>query len=293
MACYHPHQAWRYLTTGAVVFGKDPPRNHWKWQPIRLPCNNCIGCWLRNSREWTLRCHLENQKHETASAVTLTFDDAHVPLSIDKFQLSSYIKRVRAASNVLFKFFATGEYGTHGGRPHYHAILFGLRPDHRAIRAAWNFRGTPLGNVHIDALTPRALQYIVGYVQKKQDISYKEKLRKYVDPKTGECITWQPPFRLMSRGGRTGQGLGAHAKRFFNAWRTTAVWQGNPIPVPRYYHAAWQDHADHIQKYTLLGEQIDQQYQNYGKEDYKHERLEAAEKIQLAKQSLSHTRRIL
>lgn len=293
MPCYHPLPAWRHCTTGAVSLCKTPPRKSWLWQPIRMPCNHCVGCWARNAREWTLRCHLELQKHEHAAAVTLTFDDVHVPPTLDKKHISAYVKRARARSGAFFKYFATGEYGTHGGRPHYHAILFGLRPGDPAIKDAWAHGKTPFGTVHTDELSARALQYIVGYVQKKGDISYKEKPREWVDASTGEVFTWQPPFRLMSRGGRMGQGIGAHAKQYHHAWRTTAVWQGQQIPVPRYYHTAWQNQADHIQKYTLLGEQIDQQYQNYGKEDYKLERLQSAELIHQAKNNLKHTQRIL
>ena len=47
---------------------------------IEIPCGKCSGCRLQRSREWANRCMLELEYHKSSYFVTLTYDDAHVPI---------------------------------------------------------------------------------------------------------------------------------------------------------------------------------------------------------------------
>lgn len=215
---------------------------------------------MSHARAWAIRCQLELQQHTAACWVTLTYDEAHVPPTLHLRHLQGWLKRVRSHfakkrnGRRNIRFFACGEYGERGGRPHYHAIIYGL-----SEREAW-----PLaekwgkGNVRVDPLSPAAIAYVCGYALKKQG-STRRALRlggrvpfhtalpataeTWLDRSTGEeyrlAITYQPPFVTMSRR----PGIGAHARRHARSWRDSAVWGDRQVPVPRYLHDAWANQA--------------------------------------------------
>lgn len=261
---------------------------------LTVPCGKCIGCYVNNTRQWAIRCHLEDQAHEKACVVTLTFAEKYLPPTLRKSDIKDYLKRVRSRiahkdkrdgkTPRKVKHFACGEYGDKRGRPHYHVILFGIskneademqkrtktvtarrargksatashtrkrariaeaaKPD--AVSRAW-----PLGNVHSDALSPAAIAYVAGYVNKKRS------QQKAADPherisKDGECYRYQPPFRLMSL--RPGIGQAAREK-FASSWRSKAVWQGVEVAVPKYLHEGWLKTAT-VQEQLELQEEL-------------------------------------
>lgn len=112
---------------------------------IEVPCGNCVSCRLNYSRVWADRCLLEAQYHSSAYFVTLTYSDRFVfrsqyvcdrtgevleALSLRKRDFQLFMKRLRKKfSDQKIRFFACGEYGSETFRPHYHAILFGLKLD--------------------------------------------------------------------------------------------------------------------------------------------------------------------
>lgn len=136
-------------------------RNPMAYETLTLPCGQCIGCRLDYSRGWANRMMLELPYHETAYFLTLTYDDDHVPMDMylsvddDGFDddgvvddgaihkhlsltlrpddLRDFIKRLR--DNQAYhharkiSYYAVGEYGSQTARPHYHAIIYGLRLD--------------------------------------------------------------------------------------------------------------------------------------------------------------------
>ncbi len=113
---------------------------------IEIPCGRCIGCRLAYSRQWADRCMLELGYHEQSWFITLTYDDEHLPISesVDpetgeigmagtllKRDVQLFFKRLRKNykyDNHL-RYFCAGEYGSQTYRPHYHAIVFGLKLD--------------------------------------------------------------------------------------------------------------------------------------------------------------------
>lgn len=221
MACFHPLRAWR-LPWGHVTL-REPS---YVAEFMRLPCGTCVGCRLARAREWALRCTLELGDHESSRWCTLTYDDAHLPATLSKRHLSGFVKRIRARGERI-RFFGSGEYGERTDRPHYHAILFGLRNE-ASVQASW-----ASGFARVDPITPAAISYVAGYCAKK--VGWQLERGERVNYETGEVYEWQPPFVLMSRR----PGIGASALKFSSSWRRFAVHAGSPMPVPRYLHASW------------------------------------------------------
>lgn len=200
---------------------------------LRLPCGGCIGCRTARAREWALRCTLEQSEHDAQCWVTLTYADEYLPPTLCLPHLQRYVRSLRKRRGPL-RYFAAGEYGERTYRPHYHAILFGVSEQERAVlEEAW-----PHGFVRVDPLTPAAISYVAGYCSKK--IGWRDYERgERIDYSTGEVYEYQPPFVRMSRR----PGIGGAARKFRSSWRTHAVHAGSPMPVPRFLHKAWRDTA--------------------------------------------------
>lgn len=235
MACIQPIPAYRHPTTGAVTLWK---RNNPTSEELAIPCGGCLACRRSKAREWAHRCWLELQEHETATFATFTYNDDNLPPTLCKMHLQNMWKRLRHKTSPL-RYFASGEYGERTARPHYHAIIYGLDPTNamQKLQPAWLHGFTAAAPV-----TSATISYVAGYCAKK--IGWREEPKEQVDPRTGEVYTWQPPFILMSRGGKHGHGIGGAARdRYTSQWRDKAIWQGRPIPVPRYLHAKWKETA--------------------------------------------------
>lgn len=243
-----------------------------------LPCGRCTGCRVSKARDWALRCTLELSRHDEACFVTLTYDDDHVPPTLRKAHLSGWLKRVRARLRARrVRFFACGEYGEQTHRPHYHALLFGVR-DSPSLQASW-----PFGFIRVDPCTPASVAYVAGYVSKKFGPQYDAEER--IDYATGEVYRWQPPFILMSRGGRAGVGIGGHAREHYRSWRDHAVYHGKPVPVPRYLHESWKLQAtpDELERFAAEQEANRRELTKYS--------LRAAEAIAEARLGLKSSSR--
>lgn len=277
MPCFHPMRAWR-TQAGQVILAREPDDAY----QLRLPCGNCLGCRMAKAKAWALRCHLELQQHPSAIFSTLTYDDKHLPPTLERRHLQLFFKRLRKRSgpNRIIRFFASGEYGERTERAHYHAIIFGLSVrDRDLVQSAWSLGGTRSYNA-----TPAAIAYTAGYTSKK--IGYKKLMAdERVDPETGEVYTWQPPFLQMSRR----PGIGGHARQWPESWRLFAIHNGQRMPVPRFYHEAWKAQASpsdleelHLEKIKLAILKDSSPY-----------RLQAAEKLAIARQSLQSARRSL
>lgn len=284
MPCHAPQTAWR-TATGKIHLGRTPPRATEilaaDADELRLPCGKCLGCQRSNALSWAIRCQLEWQDHDRAAFTTLTYDDQHLPPTLRRRELQLFLKRVRRRAARPVRFFASGEYGEQNGRPHYHALLFGIdQSDKGLVDDAW-----ARGFTQTIALTPEAIAYVARYTQKKwSDRISNQKER--VDPETGEVYTWQPPFLQMSRR----PGIGANARRWPHSWRDHAIYGGQPVPVPRFLHEAWKAQAtkEEIQQ---LREEKKQKAKT--REDSTPERLEAAAAIARAQQALSAAKRKL
>lgn len=227
-----------------------------------------------------MRCALELQGHSQACWSTLTYDDAHVPPTLQKSHVQRAIKRLRHKVPA-FRFFAAGEYGERTFRPHYHAIWFGLSEGHHAaVQAAW-----PYGFVRTDPVSPAAIAYVAGYCAKK--LGWQLEKGERLDPSTGELYEYQPPFIVMSRGGRHGVGIGGDARKHYRSWKSVAIYQGKPVPAPRYLHQAFLEQASEAEMLAFKQEREELI------STFTHERREAGKAIALASLALKSERRKL
>lgn len=191
---------------------------------IQIPCGRCIGCRLDYSRDWANRCMLELNYHSSAYFVTLTYDDLHLPInhycdmetgeigstaSLVKRDLQLFMKRLRKAhcakygDYALLRFFAAGEYGSQTHRPHYHAIIYGLKLDdlkfykrnsfpqnYDLYNSDWLTKIWGKGHVVVGNVTWDTCAYTARYIVKKQYGNAAEVYEKY---------NFVPEFTQMSR----------------------------------------------------------------------------------------------
>lgn len=274
MPCYHPIPAWR-SRNGQIQLHKEIPDGI----PLQLPCGGCIGCNTMKARSWSLRNHLEMQRHSAAAFTTLTYSADHLPVTLSKRHVQLFLKRLRKNVDAKIRFFACGEYGEKNGRPHYHALLYGLdNANYGNIDRSWQ-----MGQTKTVALTPAAINYVTGYCAKK--IGDRSRAHyEQVDPETGEVYQWQPPFTQMSRR----PGIGAHARQWTDSWRSYAVYNGVKVKVPRYYHEAWKQIATEEEIEELAWEKS-QLLRDTGNKD----RLAAGEQIAISRQAIKADRRKL
>lgn len=158
-------------------------------------CGQCMPCRINRRRLWVSRMMLEAYGHGDSVFATFTYDDEHLPLGgeLRKDDLRLFFKRARHSVG-KFRYFAVGEYGSRGARPHYHAALFGVSTlQQAALEAAWG-----QGFVHLGELNERSAGYLAGYIAKGMTRAEDERLE-------GK----QPEFAVMSR--RPGLGAGAVA----------------------------------------------------------------------------------
>lgn len=222
---------------------------------IRVPCGKCTGCRLERSRQWAVRCMHEASLHDQNCFVTLTYSDEHLPVdySVHPRDLQLFLKRLRKQVYTQFaktiKFYACGEYGEQTLRPHYHLLIFGHDPHDKkhlettsrgdrlylskSLQQAWPFGRAIIGN-----LTYQSAAYTARYTMKK--VSGPPAADHYlrVHPLHGFICRVRPEFPLMSRGGRTGKGLGygwfeKHGRETFV--HDSVIIEGKEAQPPRYY----------------------------------------------------------
>lgn len=182
MVCYAPLKGYRSRTSGdngrrQIVFNR---KQGYVDLPVTVPCGQCVGCRLERSRQWAIRCVHEAQMHQTNSFITLTYNNEHLPkdnsLDLRHFQL--FIKRLRKHYHPKpIRFYHCGEYGSKHGRPHYHAILFGLDFEDQRLHqqtktgdlytSAILQRLWPYGFSTIGTVTFASAAYVARYIMKK------------------------------------------------------------------------------------------------------------------------------
>lgn len=117
----------------------------------------------------------EAQLHDHNSFVTLTYADA--PLSLEYGDFQVFMRRLRKARGYA-RFFCSGEYGDERGRPHFHAVLFGVRfEDGRYLgKSPGGFKLYEsadllslwrLGHCSVGSVTFESAAYVARYVVKK------------------------------------------------------------------------------------------------------------------------------
>lgn len=217
---------------------------------FHVPCGKCIGCRVDRSREWALRCMHELQMHPEGCFLTLTYKPASLPddYSIDKRDWQLFAKRLREFSPRPLKFFAVGEYGSHEGafphQPHYHALVFGYRPNDLKLHSRKNNNPLytsekiqklwPHGFSTVGELNYSTAAYCARYTIKKigGDKAAEHYLR--VHPVTGKLHQVKPEAVWPSR--RPGIGYTWFQKFKSDAFPSDFLtWEGKKHPVPKFY----------------------------------------------------------
>lgn len=243
MTCYRPITAFKPADGGPVSFVDK--KDH---REIQLPCGQCIGCRIRKREEWALRCYCESKMHRNNCFVTLTYNDENLPsdgsLNYTHFQL--FMKRMRKHYG-SFRFFMCGEYGENTGRPHYHALFFGLdivdrvkcnslysRDDiykSETVNSLWG-----KGECRIGEVTYESARYCAVYTTKRitgemADVHYGR-----VNTNTGELYFLVPEFGRMSL--KPGIGypwLEKYWKDIYWTGNNAVIVAGKKKPVPRFF----------------------------------------------------------
>lgn len=214
--------------------------------PVSVACGRCIGCKLEYSRSWAVRIMHETQFHEANTFLTLTLNDDHLPLSgsLELEVMQKFFKRYRRRIEPhRISMFYSGEYGEEGGRPHYHAIVFGhdfsdkthwKKTDHgylwksAELEALWG-----QGYCSIGSVTFESAAYVARYTVKKITGDPADKHYERIDD-DGVVTQLLPEFAHMSRRPSIGQ-------RWYESFKgdcypsDTVVMRGHEQKVPRYY----------------------------------------------------------
>ncbi|AXH76105.1 MAG: replication initiator protein [Microviridae sp.] len=288
MPCYHPVKAFQ-CADGSVVFS-DSFRRHDIRRCLDLPCGQCVGCRLERSRQWALRCLHESKMHKRNCFVTLTYDDAHLPsdLSLDYRHFQLFMKRLRREKGKV-RFYMCGEYGEKLGRPHYHALLFGIDFDDKVVisggkgyklyRSATLERLWPYGFSSIGEVTFKSAAYCARYIMKKVTGDAAKSHYSGLDLATGEVVSRTPEFNHMS----LKPGIGA---TFADKFRSDVypsdqcVVNGKPSKPPRYYDNRLKKVDPDLHEEILYKRELDMR-KRY--EDNTNSRLQVKEQVTKAR----------
>lgn len=242
MPCYHPIDAWR--SASGIRFHPIIDA-----QQIRLPCGRCIGCRLERSRQWAVRLVHEKRFHDESAFITLTYDEGHLPrdgsLNVKHFQ--DFMKRLRKrVEYTKLRFFHAGEYGEKRGRPHYHAIIFGVSFLEGATEFDVSDRGDrtwrspllsevwPFGLNRVGDVTFESCAYVARYITKKVTGPAAVAHYERICDRTGEVFRLKPEYCTMSRR----PGIGAlHFEKYAREIypRDEVVARGHLSKPPKFY----------------------------------------------------------
>lgn len=158
------------------------------YKTIKIDCRHCMNCMIKRQStiEFLAKKELLNNylNGKSASFVTLTYDDDHLPVNeygfntLNRKDVQKFIKNMRRQmeyyhEKIDFKVIYNGEYGdgSHSSsksgvstcRPHYHLIFIGLSPEQikKYTRKLWKF-----GLCDIGPLGAGGISYVCKYMTK-------------------------------------------------------------------------------------------------------------------------------
>lgn len=206
MACFRPIPAYR-TSGGEVVFSELARYDI--VESMQLRCEHCDGCKADYSSMWASRAMHEKKMHRESMFVTLTFNADNLPyrgqLEYSTFQ--KWMRRMRKEFKEKLRFFMCGEYGDLNGRPHFHAIVYGLWPEDaepwrkndvgdQLYRSPLLEKLWPYGHVEFGQVTYESCRYVAGYVAKKfYGDEGKYKYKRFDELGEYDLV---PPFTHMS-----------------------------------------------------------------------------------------------
>lgn len=207
---------------------------------LDFPCGKCMSCRIQRTQEWTIRLIHEGMYHDDSLFITLSYNDNSLPDdgSLDPVELCNFWKRFRKELGRKIRYYSVGEYGDNMskdyylsmygrpfGRPHYHAIVYGVNRDDfepHSLRGKYSHKSWQQGFIDVDDFNYNTGSYVCGYIQKKL-------FGKKAEEVYGGLV---PPFSRMSKGLGVAWALD-HAVQlreqgFIN-------FRGMRLSIPRYY----------------------------------------------------------
>lgn len=198
-----------------------------------------------------MRCVYEASLHEDNAFITLTYDAEHLPPggTLIKKDFQDFAKRLRKRFPIhthgKIKYYHCGEYGERLGRPHYHALLFGIDfPDKEHWKNSASgeaiftseilSRLWPSGFCTTGAVTFESAAYVARYVMKKKTGAQAAEHYRRVDPDTGEVHELLPEYTTMSL-------KSPIAKDWYQRFKTdvypsdSVVLRGKEMKPPKFY----------------------------------------------------------
>ena len=195
---------------------------------------------------------------------------------------------IRLAPDIAF--YMAGEYGETYGRPHYHALIFGLdftdkiyiskTPSGAKIyRSPTLEKIWTLGFSSIGELTFESAAYVARYIMKKRTGDGNKKHYEILDLETGEIATKKKEFNQMSR--RPGVGS-TWIEKYKNDVYTTGkvIVRGHKNNPPRYYDKQFKKIDQAALEDLQYGRYLEQLAQT---EHHTPERLAVQEQVAAAK----------
>lgn len=266
--------------------------------PIKMACGRCIGCRLKYSATWAVRCHHEAALHKENQFLTLTFAPEHLPkfnsISVSDCQL--FLKRYREwlwrSEFKKIRMAYCGEYGEQTGRPHYHFLIFGHM---FGDRKQWTTRNGfpvwrsksleklwPFGHSEIGTLTFDSAAYVARYIVKK---AHGAMASKYwvIDQATGELLNENTKefFKTSRR-----PGLG---KQWALDWRNVYLGldhvnvAGRKLALPKYYDSLYE--VEDPERFSDIKARRLDTNSRRDKSDESYDRLKVKEQVKLAQLS--------
>jgi len=197
---------------------------------IPFPCGKCPPCIRRRVSGWAFRLNKQSEQSITAHFVTLTYNEEHITKTksgldtLVKADVQKFFKRLRKLTKEKISYYAVGEYGSDGQRPHYHIILFNANP--KIVENAWTINDVSIGNIHFGDVGEASVGYTLKYISKEKKIPMFQ----------GDDR--QKEFALMSKGlGKgylTEQMVKWHKKNIENRVYLPLK-DGKKAAMPRYY----------------------------------------------------------
>ena len=211
MTCFRPVKGYYNISSeGKLHFRKDLKTTGWGVR-ASIPCGSCHGCLTKKRDDWAIRCVHEAKMHRDNCFITLTYTDESLPMygSLVPHHFDKFLWRLQKHVGYgKFKYFMAGEYGTKGGRPHYHALIFGWKPDDMVwledskcyasaeLTELWKHGFTTLGEV-----TRASALYTAKYCMKNKKLYEDDDglTRKY-NAFSGELVTIESEYNQQTPG---------------------------------------------------------------------------------------------
>lgn len=306
MPCYHPLNAFQELSGGKLTLYTAENAHLYLGKTgkhLQVPCGQCAGCRRRRSLEWATRCMHEAQQHQYNSYITLTYNDQNLPPN-NSLRHRDFVLFMKALRNALIRetlkikrtgemahaklqcsygdsspypepnviaipprFYMAGEYGETFGRPHYHAILFGIdfadKLYHGRTASGEKIYKSPTldklwgnGYSSIGSVTFASAAYISRYIMKKRT-GDKTKEYEIIDLETGEIIKKTKEYNCMSRK----PGI---AKTWYQQYQNDIIngdkvitKSGMILKPPRYYDKLLKKHDRALYESTKRAREIE------------------------------------